>query len=243
MKGRRAAPAPGGRESEGGHHAPDCGLGARTPRPALAAAAAAGSSCSHRYRRACPHGACPRAPARASRRAAPGVPGWGRPGARARGRGRCPAAVLPGPGDRSRERGPGRRVATPTPSPGPARASCAPPAHPPASGDHCLIAAGRGGRAVAPLARCAPGSRGFWNLLWGCLGCPERGGEHAVHSCLLEDLVERHHRASLLGFAGFLVLCFAQTQTLLTNVASVYFWVGLLPLCLKQDCNVTTALV
>lgn len=237
MKGRRAAPAPGARESEGGHHAPDCGLGARTPRPALAAAAAAGSSCRHRYRRACPHGAGPRAPARASRRAAPGVPGWGRPGARARGRGRCPAAVLPGQGDRSRERGPGRRVPTPTPLT-PARASCAPPPHPLPDRRR-----ERGSCCCAPGPLC-PGKPWVLEPAFGLLGLLRvRGRARCPLLPLLEDLIERHHIASLLVFAWFLVFCFAQTQTLLTNVASVYFWVGLLPLCLKQDCNVTTALV
>lgn len=237
MKGRRAAPAPGAGRVRAGttHRTAGWERARRVPPsplpPPLEAAAATGTTARVLI------GACPRAPARASRRAAPGVPGWGRPGARARGRGRCPAAVLPGQGDRSRERGPGRRVPTPTPL-ALARASCAPPPHPlPDRGRE------RGSCCCAPGPLC-PGKPWVLEPAFGLSGLPRaRGRARCPLLPLWEDLIERHHIASLLGFAWFLVFCFAQTQTLLTNVASVYFWVGLLPLCLKQDCNVTTALV
>lgn len=90
MKGRGAARAPAGPEGEGGLQTPDLGPGAR--RPLSAAPSPPPRSClaATGTQRASPR--CGRAPAPASRRSCPGVPGCGRAPAGARGRGRCPAA-------------------------------------------------------------------------------------------------------------------------------------------------------
>lgn len=180
MKERRAARPPGGREGEGGHHAPDRGPGARTPRPALAAAAAAAA------REQLP----PQVPPRASPRRLPAGPGSGlQPrGAGSSGTGatrgagarawalsssRAARAGTPQPG-----KGPGRRVPTPTPR-----------AARPDSTRWPLVTTARllrerGSRCCAP-GPAAPGKPSVPGPALGLSGFPRvRGRAHAVHSCL-----------------------------------------------------------
>lgn len=183
MKGRRAARPLGGREGEGGHHAPDRGPGARTPRPALAAAAAAAAAAA---REKLP----PQVPPRASPRRLPAGPGSGlQPrGAGSSGTGatrgagarawalsssRAARAGTPQPG-----KGPGRRVPTPTPR-----------AARPDSTRWPLVTTARllrerGSRCCAP-GPAAPGKPSVLGPALGLSGFPRvRGRAHAVHSCL-----------------------------------------------------------
>lgn len=149
MKGRGAARPPGGREGEGGLQTPDQERAGRSPplgrrRPGAASPPQVPQRASAR---------CDWAPAPASRRSCPGVPGCRRARAGARGRGRCPAARGAAPETAVRSGGPD------------GRASPFPTAPPP--GPSCL---GRDGFRLSELRQARP-----WSLLWGCLGFPGLG--------------------------------------------------------------------
>lgn len=129
------------------------------------------------------------------------------------------------------------------PHPHPHPASRAPRLHPLAPGDHCPTAPGERVALLRPWPRCpweAVGSRTCFGVVW----VSQSAGESARCPLLplLEDLIERHHLASLLRFAWFLVSRFAQPKLCsLTFPLFTSGWVYYL--CIKQDCNVRITLV